>query len=92
MCPEDVKDLEKIYNMFSACLEYFEIQLLKTLFVQREFPLHSGKPIIEIAFTDANLQKKNLSKLNVGISKLIRFYCFIHRNLFKLLDSLEDNA
>ncbi|VDI56980.1 regulator of G-protein signaling 9-binding protein-like [Mytilus galloprovincialis] len=46
LCPEDVKDLEKIYNMFSACLEYFEIQLLKTLFVQREFPLHSDVKIL----------------------------------------------
>jgi len=45
LCTEDVKELERIYNMFSSCLEYFEIQLVKTLYVQREFPLHAGNAV-----------------------------------------------
>lgn len=45
LCTEDVKELERIYNMFSSCLEYFEIQLVKTLYVQREFPLHEGNTV-----------------------------------------------
>lgn len=46
LCTEDVKELERIYNMFSSCLEYFEIQLVKTLYVQREFPLHEEVKIL----------------------------------------------
>lgn len=46
LCDEDVKELEKIYNMFSSCLEYFVIQLVKTLYVQREFPLHEDVKIL----------------------------------------------
>lgn len=53
LCPEDVKELEKIYNMFSSCLEYFEIQLVKTLYIQREFPLHTELPgLINTGWTE----------------------------------------
>lgn len=42
VCEEDAKQLERLYNMFSSCLELLEVELFQTLRLQKMFPLQSG--------------------------------------------------
>lgn len=42
VCEEDAKQLERLFNMFSSCLELLEVELFQTLRLQKMFPLQSG--------------------------------------------------
>ncbi|XP_048736338.1 regulator of G-protein signaling 9-binding protein-like [Ostrea edulis] len=46
VCEEDAKHLERLYNMYSACLEMLEVELFQTLRLQKMFPLQSGVHVL----------------------------------------------
>ncbi|XP_069138346.1 regulator of G-protein signaling 9-binding protein-like [Argopecten irradians] len=43
---DDAQELERLYKIFSACLDLLEIQLIKTLALVRAFPLHDGQTVL----------------------------------------------
>ncbi|OWF47536.1 regulator of G-protein signaling 9-binding protein-like [Mizuhopecten yessoensis] len=43
---DDAQELERLYKIFSACLELLEIQLIKTLALVQAFPLHNGTKVL----------------------------------------------
>ncbi|KAK3098049.1 hypothetical protein FSP39_015592 [Pinctada imbricata] len=38
VCSEEMKELERLYNMMSSCMDLFEIEMNRTLLLQRIFP------------------------------------------------------
>ncbi|XP_060075830.1 regulator of G-protein signaling 9-binding protein-like [Ylistrum balloti] len=46
LSPDDTQELERLYKIFSACLELLETQLIKSLALIKAFPLHNGTKVL----------------------------------------------
>ncbi|KAL5005154.1 hypothetical protein ScPMuIL_018610 [Solemya velum] len=70
---EDLRELERLHTIFSACLELMEIQLKRTAHLQRIFPLHSGTTVlINTGFSECIISKHTASSEQLDNSLLDR--------------------
>lgn len=93
VCEEDAKQLERLYNMFSSCLELLEVELFQTLRLQKMFPLQSGVHfLINVGTSEPflgcksqiNISEVSLQKESEEINLLERDIADVHDLLFTI--------
>ncbi|XP_033750959.1 regulator of G-protein signaling 9-binding protein-like [Pecten maximus] len=104
---DDTQELERLYRMFSACLDLLEIQLIKTLALIQAFPLHNGPQVLintgitepfllckHTKITVENLDNSNCSKTVLEqeeIRGLERDVAALHELIYNINQSADIN-